>query len=142
MYRSGTRVGWGHPLHDDGPDPEEFFEQASAHAGGSPEKRLRLAVLLNAIAHLRRGTQYAAGDEAARWVRGELDAMHVSFSFCAICETLDLDPVHLARALLSPAGGATDESRLPRRQVRTQRLRAVPRRYRPRVRREAASEAS
>ena len=125
-------------MHDHGPDPEEYFEYGNTHAGGSPEKRLRLAVLLNAISHLRRGSQHSAADEAARWVRGELDAMHVSFSFDAICETLDIDPGHLARALLCP--GETEgpgETRLPRRQVRTQRLHGEPRRYRTR-RREAS----
>ena len=84
MFRSGTRIGWGHPLHDHGPDPDEYFARVSATAGGSPEKRLRLAVLLNAITHLRRGAQDA--EEAARWVRGELDGVDASFSFLAICE--------------------------------------------------------
>lgn len=135
MYRSGNKLGWGRPMHDHGPDPQEFFEQTSADASGSPEKRLRLAVLLNAITHLRRGSAHPAGEEAARWVRGEVDAMHVSFSFDAICETLDLDAEELARALL----GSSDEPapitpRLPRRQVRTQRLHGMPRRYRPRAR--------
>ncbi len=134
MHRSGIGGGWGRPLHDHGPDPREYFEQASADAGGSPEKRLRLAVLLNAIAHLRRGATHPAGEEAARWVRGELDAMHVSFSFRAICETLDIDADELARALLGMGDGESATRRLPRRQVRTQRLHGVPRRYRPRMR--------
>jgi hypothetical protein len=138
MFRSGTKVGWGYPLHDNGPDPDEYFERASAHAGGSPEKRLRLAVLLNAIAHLKRGSQHSAADEAARWVRGEVDAMDASFSFHAICETLDLDPGWLAQALLRPADDAMGDPRLPRRQVRTQRLHGEARRYRPRVGREAS----
>jgi hypothetical protein len=118
-------------MHDHGPDPREYFEQASADANGSPEKRLRLAVLLNAIAHLRRRDRPAA-EEAARWVRGEVDAMHASFSFHAICETLDLDAQELARALLDAPAPATAPSRLPRRQVRTERVHGVPRRYRPR----------
>ena len=134
MYRSGTKVGWGRPMHDHGPDPEEYFEQGGADAGSSPEKRLRLAVLLNAIAHLRRGSEHPAAEEAARWVRGELAAMHVSFSFQAICEALDIDAAYLARALLEAEdGGAHGEPRLPRRQVRTQRLHGVPRQYRRRA---------
>jgi hypothetical protein len=134
MYRSTT-------MHDHGPDPDEYFEQAGAGAGATPEKRLRLAVLLNAITQLQRGGEHPAAEEAARWVRGEIDAMHVSFSFAAICETLDLDAEHLARAILG-----TDEregrsaTRLPRRQVRTQRLHGVPRRYRARSRAAAAGE--
>ena len=134
MYRSGIGGGWGRPLHDHGPDPREYFEQASADAGGSPEKRLRLAVLLNAIAHLRRGATHPAGEEAARWVRGELDAMHVSFSFRAICETLDSTPTSSPAPCSAWATATSSTRRLPRRQVRTQRLHGVPRRYRPRMR--------
>jgi len=134
MQRSGNGVGFGSPLHDHGPDPREYFEQAGADAIGSPEKRLLLAVLLNAITHLRRGSTHPAGAEAAGWVRGEVDAMHASFSFAAICETLDIDAAELAGALLRPAAGPMPmRRRLPRRQVRTQRLRSEPRRYRPRV---------
>jgi hypothetical protein len=133
MQRSGNGVGFASPVHDHGPDPREYFEQAGADATGSPEKRLLLAVLLNAITHLRRGHTSPAGAEAAGWVRGEVDAMHASFSFVAICETLDLDAEELSRALLGPAGPIPLRRRLPRRQVRTQRLRGEPRRYRPRV---------
>lgn len=133
MYRSGDKIGWGRPMHDHGPDPREFYGQGSPDAIGSPEKRLRLAVLLNAITHLRRGSTHPAAEEAARWVRGEVDAMHVSFSFHAICETLDLDADELARALLGPAVVPAVAPRLPRRQVRTQRLHGLPRRYRPRA---------
>lgn len=138
MFRSGSRVGWGNPVHDHGPNPDEYYERASAHAGGSPEKRLRLAVLLNAISHLKRGSNHATADEAARWVRGEVDALDPSFSFDAICETLDLDSASLAQALLRPADAGMDEPRLPRRQVRTQRLHGEARRYRPRAGREAS----
>ncbi len=132
MHPSGNRVSFGRRMHDHGPDPREYFEQASADATGSPEKRLRLAVLLNAITQLQRGRADSGAEEAARWVRGELDAMHVSFSFRAICETLDLDAAELERALLD-AGPAPLGRRLPRRQVRTHRLHGVPRRYRPRA---------
>lgn len=133
MQRSGNGVGFGRHWHDHGPDPREYFE-TGADASDSPAKRLRLAVLLNAITHLRRGSSDAAGAEAAAWVRGEVDAMHASFSFAAICETLDLDAAELAHALLGPVTGPTQVTRrLPRRQVRTQRLRGEPRRYRPRI---------
>ena len=134
MQRSGNGVGFGRRWHDHGPDPREYFEQTGADASDSPAKRLRLAVLLNAITHLRRGSTHPAGVEAAAWVRGEVDAMHASFSFAAICETLDLDAAELARALLGSVAGPTPMTRrLPRRQVRTQRLRGEPRRYRPRI---------
>ena len=126
-------MGLGSRWHDHGPDPREYFDQTGADVSDSPAKRLRLAVLLNAITHLRRGSTHAAGAEAAAWVRGEVDAMHASFSFAAICETLDIDAAELGRALLGPAGPIPVRRRLPRRQVRTQRLRGEPRRYRPRV---------
>jgi hypothetical protein len=132
MHRSGNSVSFSRPMHDHGPDPRAYFEQAGADATGSPEKRLLLAVLLNAITHLRRGRAHPAAEEAARWFRGEVDAMHVSFSFRAICETLDLDAAELERALLD-AGPTPLGRRLPRRQVRTQRLHGMPRRYRPRA---------
>ena len=132
MHHSGTKMGWGRPVHDHGPDPQEYFEQANGLAA-SPEKRLRLAVLLNAITHLQRGRAHPAAHEAACWVRGELEAMHVSFSFEAICEALDIDAAHLAGALLAAVDRAeNDGAKLPRRQVRTQRLRGEPRRYRRR----------
>ena len=134
MYRTGQRIGWGSPLRDHGPDPDEYFAATDA---GTPEKRLRLAVLLNAITNLQRGPEKPAAMEAEQWVRGELDAMHASFSFRAICETLDLDAEHLAQVLLR---GGPAYPRLPRRQVRTQRVHGVPRRYRPRVRIVAAEE--
>ncbi len=128
-------MGAGHPLRDHGPEPHEYFEQTGLDASGSPEKRLRLAVLMNAIVHLRRGSSHPAAEEAARWMRGEVDAMHASFSFHAICETLDLDATELARALLGHSGETpVIARRLPRRQVRTQRLHGVARRYRPRPR--------
>jgi hypothetical protein len=127
MYRSGNKVGWGRPTHDHGPDPAEYYARVDA---AGPEKRLRLAVLLNAMADLQRGATSPAGDEAARWVRGEIDATDASFSFRAICEALDLDDERLMRALLAPDG---PRARLPRRQVRTESVRPTARRYRARA---------
>jgi hypothetical protein len=135
MHRSGSTISW----HDHGPDPDEFYEKHDVD-GASPEKRLRLAVLLNAITHLKRGGRRSAAEEAARWIRGEQDAMHVSFSFRAICETLDLDAETLAVALLRADAEGPKTAHLPRRQVRTQRLYGMARRYRPR-RSGAAGEA-
>lgn len=130
MHRSGNKMGWGRPMHDDGPDPAEYYERAG-NGGGTPERRLRLAVLLDAIAQLRRGPTHPAAIEAARWVRGEVEAIDTSFSFAVICEALDLDAARMTRALLGSSAHGSDV-RLPRRQVRTQRLHGVPRRYRAR----------
>lgn len=101
----------------------------------SPEKRLLLAVLLNAIGHLQRGPGHAAAREAAEWIRGELRGREAAFSFDDICEALDLDAGQLGRALLRPFEnqGATSVV-VPRRQVRLERVQSVPRRYRARER--------
>mgnify|MGYP000682543800 CR=1 FL=1 len=101
----------------------------------SPEKRLLLAVLLNAIGHLQRGPGLAAGREAAEWIRGELRGRQPAFSFDVVCEALDLDAGQLGRALLRPfeAPGAASMV-MPRRQVRLACVQSVPRRYRPRER--------
>jgi hypothetical protein len=127
MYRSGTRVGWGRPSLDHGPDPDEYYGGVNGAVGTNPEKRLRLAVLMNAINQLQRGGGDPAAEEAVRWIRGEVDAIDTSFSFHAICEALAIDPEYLARGLLR----ADDDGapKLPRRQVRTQRLYGAPRRY-------------
>jgi hypothetical protein len=131
MYRSGTRVGWGRPMHDNGPSPEEYFDAVNGVTGTSPEKRLRLAVLLNAIADLRRGGHHPGAHEAVQWIRGEIEAVDASFSFLAICETLEIDPTYLMRGLLGTMVPSDDgATKLPRRQVRTQRLYGTARRYR------------
>jgi hypothetical protein len=133
MYRSGTRVGWGRPSLDHGPDPEEYYGGPNGADGTNPEKRLRLAVLMNAINQLQRGGGDPAADEAVRWIRGEVEAIDTSFSFHAICETLEIDPEYLARGLLASDAGDDGTPKLPRRQVRTQRLYGAPRRYRRRA---------
>jgi len=131
MGRAGHHAGWRPTGFDHGPDPAEYFERLD---GGSPEKRLRLAVLMNAIAEIQHGRPPAA-DEAARWVRGEIAAMDASFCFAAICETLDLDADRLAQAVLGAGGDpARARSALPRRQVQARRTYGLPRRYRPRAR--------
>ncbi|MEO6026938.1 MAG: hypothetical protein ABIR79_08760 [Candidatus Binatia bacterium] len=101
----------------------------------SPEKRLLLAVLLNAIGHLQRGPGHAVGREAAEWIRGELRGQQAAFSFDGICEALDLDAGRLSGALLRPFETAGASSVVvPRRQVRLERVQSVPRRYRARDR--------
>lgn len=106
-----------------------------SEADCSPEKRLLLAVLLNAIGHLQRGPGHPAGREAAAWIRGELPGQQAAFSFADICEALDIEAAQMARALLRPfdAPGGSGVT-VPRRQVRLERVQSVPRRYRARER--------
>ena len=75
--------------------PQRLFD-AVAHASGI--RRLMAAVLLDAVAHLRRrGSRSAV--EAERWIRSP-HAEWAPFSFATICDALGLDPDYLARGLL------------------------------------------
>jgi hypothetical protein len=62
-----------------------------------PEKRLMLAVLLDAIIQLRRPGSTGAA-EAAAWIAGD-GAADQPFSFRALCEALGLDPAYLTRGV-------------------------------------------
>jgi len=72
------------------------FEHMSRLAD-MPEKRLMLAVLLDAIIQLRRPGSTGA-IEAAAWIAGEHDGEQ-PFSFRALCEALGLDPAYLTRGV-------------------------------------------
>ncbi len=61
----------------------------------SPEKRLALAVLADAVRQVRTGGSGAADDEA--WFASP--AADHPFAFVRICEVLGLDPDHLRRGL-------------------------------------------
>jgi len=61
----------------------------------TPERRLALAVLADAIRHVRYGGGGAADDEA--WFAS--DAIDHPFAFLAVCESLGLDPDHLRRGV-------------------------------------------
>ncbi len=76
--------------------PVQFFDRPGA--SGSPEKRLLFAVLMDAIAQLRRGDA-SDGGEAVRWVAGEIDGATISFADA--CEVLGFEADGLARGLLS-----------------------------------------
>jgi hypothetical protein len=58
-----------------------------------------LSILLDAVVQLqRRGTM--GGTAAAQWVRGDEGAGEATISFRAVCESLQIDAVGLARGLL------------------------------------------
>jgi hypothetical protein len=91
-----------------------------------PEKRLMLAVLLDAIIQLRRPGSTGA-IEAAEWIRGA--APDSPFSFPAVCEALGLDCGYLTRGVFAwarnaPATAPSRTGRLRRPQVRALRLSA------------------
>jgi hypothetical protein len=61
----------------------------------TPEKRLALAVLSDAVRHVQRGGHRAADDEA--WFAS--GATDHPFAFLSICQALGLDPDHLRRGV-------------------------------------------
>jgi hypothetical protein len=91
-----------------------------------PEKRLMLAVLLDAIIQLRRPGSTGAV-EAVEWIRGE--APDAPFSFPVVCEALGLDAAYLTRGVFAwarnaPAAAPLRGARLRRPQVRALKLSA------------------
>lgn len=90
-----------------------------------PEKRLMLAVLLDAIIQLRR-TGSTGAVEAAAWIAAD-GAADEPFSFRAVCEALGLDPVYLTRGVYAWArrdGPAVSSRAIRRPQGRALRVSA------------------
>ena len=67
----------------------------------TPEKRLALAVLADAVRKLRQRGIGAANDEA--WLGSDADDH--PFAFVAVCQVLGLDPDHVRRGVRRPRGG-------------------------------------
>jgi len=91
-----------------------------------PEKRLMLAVLLDAIIQLRRPGSTGA-IEATEWIRDE--ACESPFSFPVVCEALGLDATYLTRGVFAWARNAgavapSRSGRLRRPQVRALKVSA------------------
>ncbi len=97
-----------------------------------PEKRLMLAVLLDAILQLRRLGAGAA--EAAAWFRGA--GAGSPFSFASVCDSLGLDAGYLIRGVSAWARGDRESpptlGRLRRPQARALRV-SIRRRRRARA---------
>jgi hypothetical protein len=89
-----TRERAGAPVFADIP-----LQQVASRLADMPEKRLMLAVLLDAIVQLRRSGSTGA-IEASRWIHGE-GADDSAFSFRAVCDALGLDPGYLSRGVFS-----------------------------------------
>jgi len=118
----------------------QYFDRLAGCASDMPEKRLMLAVLFDAVVQLhRRGSARAV--EVTRWIRSESNS---PFAFNSICEAFEIDPMYLARGLLSrrerPADGV--HGRFPRRHTRTPKTRIVPLRVRRRGKRDARGMAA
>ncbi len=76
--------------------PAQYFTPTALAA--TPEKRLLLAVLMDAVGQLRSGDAHGALD-AERWIRGELADVPISFSDA--CDALGLEADRLADGLMS-----------------------------------------
>ncbi len=77
--------------------PVQLLDRVRPHWSLSPERRLMLAVLADAIVRLRRGGAARATEE--RWI---LARGHASpFAFTNICDALGIDAARLARRLLA-----------------------------------------
>lgn len=109
------------------------LQQVASRLADMPEKRLMLAVLLDAIVQLRRPGSTGAA-EASRWIHGEHDADDSTFSFRSVCDALGLDPEYLSRGVFGWARGG-DVVRLhptPLRRPQARALRMTARRRRER----------
>ncbi|MBI3770265.1 MAG: hypothetical protein HY271_17470 [Deltaproteobacteria bacterium] len=98
------------------------FECVASRIVDMPEKRLMLAVLLDAILQLRRQGSTGA-IEAADWIHGRWTDS--SFSFVAVCEALGLDPGYLARGVFAWARQANELAPLRRSRLRRSQTRAL-----------------
>jgi len=74
--------------------PAQFF--GATPLSNTPERRLILAVLWDAIVQLRRSDADAL--DAERWICDEVE--NVPLSFPAVCEALGFEPHGLARVLM------------------------------------------
>lgn len=111
---------------------DAFDARPSERVADMPEKRLMLAVLLDAIIQLRRPGSTGA-IEATKWIRD--DDPESPFSFLAVCEVLAIDPVYLSRGVFAWARTGRDApslapTRLRRSQTRALRLSTRRRRRR------------
>lgn len=113
------------------------LQEVASRLADMPEKRLMLAVLLDAIVQLRRPGSTGAF-EAARWIHGE-DSEDSAFSFRAVCEALGLDPQYLTRGVFAWARGESANVRLHPTPLRRPQPRALRLSARRRHERSAAA---
>jgi hypothetical protein len=112
--------------------PDQYFDSLVARASDMPEKRLMVAVLLDALLQLRRRGSVAAS-EAASWIRGDDGTADLTFSFQNICDALAIDADYFAGGLLRRTHMA-NVRRLPLRHLRSSPHRVTVARVRTRRR--------
>ena len=124
---SRTRIGAVYYRHE-GTDDEDVFAIAAAEADGirrggaalaEPERRLMLALLIDAIVNFRKPLADARRDkqrlleETERWIRS--DDRDWPCSFVNVCEAIGIEPEPLRRAVLcgkaAPTANATPTTR-------------------------------
>jgi hypothetical protein len=104
---------WGAAIESMPPDVEPTTGDDTGNEQAAPERRLLLAVLVDAILCVRRlaapSSQAArrAGAEAKRWISS--DDRVLPCSFVNVCDSLDLAYQPLRRALLCALPSATDK---------------------------------
>ena len=95
MTRSNTDRGFD----SDGSLASQQMDRATTRFSDVPERRLLLALLVNAIHSLQIGGKPRA--EVFAWVRGQNAAVRMSFRF--VCDGLGMEVAPLARRLLKSA---------------------------------------
>ena len=98
-------------LVPEAPLPEQCFSPSARDTTDEPEKRLMLAVLLDAIIQLR-SADSSDLVEAENWIR-ERDASDEPFSFSNVCQVLDIESSYLRRGLLAWCDRPADGARRP-----------------------------
>jgi hypothetical protein len=108
--------------------PEQFFGSLATSPSRVPERRLMLAVLLDAIAQLRRGPGPAR--EAEQWIHAGDEDADWPFSFVSVCHALGLDPGYMRGGLVRGRDRLATSTLL--RQLRILHHRVTPKRRRRR----------
>jgi len=89
--------------------PEPYFPGSHRDTTDAPEKRLMLAVLLDAVVQLRNSGS-ASITEVESWIR-DGDASDEPFSFTNVCAVLDIESSYLRRGLLALRDRPTGRAR-------------------------------
>jgi hypothetical protein len=87
--------------------PSQFYDLVHRNTDRSPEAKLCLAVLEDAVVCLLQNKTPMCRIEAADWVRGRPSLL----SFESVCEALGLNDDTLRERLLQLAGGGQEASR-------------------------------
>jgi hypothetical protein len=106
---SSARDGWDVPVPAETARPEPYFRGSRRDTTDAPEKRLMLAVLVNAIIQLQ-STDSASIIEVEHWIQ-DRDGGDEPFSFANVCEVLDIESGYLRRGLLAWRDRSADAAR-------------------------------